>query len=194
MTSAEFMVSCVKKFGWFGIGNIFIDNGLVVNPFTVYGTVCYSESAEQLFTTGKYDTENTGVLQEHYLVTPPKFVGFQQTIVCVQFASIQHIDVHMFSQSYFFDMKAENPVYPTPKIPSEEFALSLAKDEETGLYDNTDTYTRMDGNDISTLNIYPGRSEYDYTGIRAESYRQFIKNQRAFANAVNEYFGLTDCK
>ena len=192
MTSAEFMISFVDKYGWFAVGNIFADNGYIINPFTVNGCVCASNSAEQLFTTGKYDIENTAVLENKYLVAPIDRVGFQQTIVAIQFSSIQHFDAHLLSQGWFYDLDGDDPKFVLPKWPTD--VESMVANEETGLYPGTDTITRLDGNDISAIDVFEDLPLDHYTGIRVKPYQNFIRNQKLFAEAMNTYFGLSDCK
>ena len=187
---SDFMIKQIRSMGWFSVANLYFDNGLAVSPFTVSGRVCLSPSAEMLFTTGKLDTANSEVMEGKYITMAPGFVGFQQTIPCIGLGHLQHFDALLFSHERFY---ADGEEFYTPTIPKPDQFDGMVADAKTKLYPGLDETHLHGGNVISTVNMYPGHKNVEYSGVRVDQFKIFQDNQKKFVEACNKFFGLGDC-
>ena len=190
MSISDFLQKRINDKGWFSVGNIYFDNSFVIHPFTSKGYVALSPEADMMFTLGKLDSANTDALEKEYLVLNNRYIGFQQTIVCVGLDQLQHFEAMLYSHERFVEHEKE---FPLPKIPSITDIEAMTPDPETGLYDGMDEVTLMDGRKISTIALYPNNPYDTYSGLRIRNYQRFITNQKFFVKACNELFGLSDC-
>lgn len=190
MAIADFMKAYVQKNGWLSVGNIYFDNSLTVNPFTVAGRVCMSTSAGILFTTGKYDTILTEKLEHTYMSMNDKYLGYQQTICCCDLECLQHFDANSFCHERHMDLDPKK--YPVPKIPTKAQIQALKPDPKTGLVPNTSTITQFDDTEMSVLDIYPEFNIEYFSSLKIIPAKEFYDNHDVFKAAVKQMFGVSD--
>ena len=188
---AEFLVKRVKAYGWFSVGNLYVDNCYSMNPFTIDGRICLSESAELIITLGNYDATTSAIL-ENYLVHDRVYVGYQQTVGIFGFEHLQHFDINLFNQTRVYPPIIDGD-FPLPNIPTPSIINAFTVDPETNLVDGQSVGMRLDGTKIATYDMFPNLNISDTFGARIPDLQQFYKNQKQFADTMNEFLGLTDC-
>lgn len=191
MTNAEFLMKEVKDKGWLYIANVYFDNNLVFFPFTCGGRICMSPSAEMIFSTEHVDSTNSYKLERDFVAQDDSKNGLFQTICCVGFDMLQHFDTHMFAFGTINPYGADEFMMPKVYKSAEIKALTPGDD---GLYEGKDTVGFHTGATASTLSLYPNFTKYhNYHGLLIDQCKTFIKNQEAFAKAINKFYGLSDC-
>ena len=207
----------VRKRGWFYVAIIFHDNGATIQPHASNGYICISETIGALLTPDKLDFENTPILESNYLVAPRSMIGSQQSIEMFPLEMVQRFGALLCAPGNFYQMKGLAESFPLPTIPDEATVMAMTKDEETGLYPEADTEVGLTdtkdeykqwhrateindrpvrGTVISAINLFPDwpkRGADYYCGLRVEAYQNFVKNQKMFCEAMNTFFGVSDC-
>lgn len=192
MTNAEFLMKEVKDKGWLYIANLYFDNGLTMFPFTAHGRVCLSPSAEMIFSTSRLDSTTSYVMGRDYVAMDDHYNGLFQTITCVGFDMLQHIDTNLFAFDRINPDGADRFLTPEVHKPAQIEALAKGND---GLYAGCDTLGFHTGMVASSKDLYPELKDSldDYHGLLVDRCKLFIKNQKAFAVAMNKMYGLSDC-
>lgn len=188
MPLTNFLVEQVNRLGWLGISTLYFDNSYCINVFSSRGYVAYSPSKSLFFSFNCLDTTDTELIENTYDMMEKNYIGQQENLTVVEAEHLQHFDIAGYRHYNFYH--DEDVKLPWVKIPTEAELNVLVKDEATGLYLGTDTVTKMNGKEVSTIGMYG--KDRPYSGAIIDNWKRFYVNHAKMVQFVSEEFDITD--
>lgn len=200
----ELALERITDKGWLSLANLYFDNDCIIDVFSTEGYVAYSPSKECFFKMSTLDSANTETIKRSYVRHESKYIASEKTILCAGAEHMQHFEIAMYANAFFFNDDQEK--MPYPRIPTPEEIAAFEKDED-GKYPE-DQFDLIGYNDFSkkgeqrteqTLALYPREDAeavapgvWRYSGAYIDAWKRFYKNQEKFKAMLAEAYGITD--
>ena len=149
----------ITEKGWLSLSTLYFDNAYSIDVYNTRGAVAYSKADQCFFALNGLDSTDTAIVEHKVAVYDNHHIGNQVNLTVSGEEHLQHYDIALYAhyRLLFNDMdssiiKADE--IPEIQIPTPDEVKALTMNEETGLFDGTDTVTMLGGNQVSTIGFY----------------------------------------
>ena len=187
----------ITEKGWLSLSTLYFDNAYSIDVYNTRGAVAYSKADQCFFALNALDSTDTAIVEHKVAVYDNHYIGNQVNLTVSGEEHLQHYDIALYAhyRLLFNDMdssviKADE--IPEIQIPTPDEVKALTMNEETGLFDGTDTVTMLGGNQVSTIGFYDKSLILPYSGAIVKFWKEFYENHDKFLAYLTNVFGITN--